>query len=53
MAKYVVTSDRLTLGARGDTVELDDDGPVNVEALVAAGHVRPAPKPAAKTKGDS
>lgn len=57
MAKYLVTSDRLTLGREGDTVDIDDDGPVNVQALVESGHLRPAPKPAPKAgpkpKGDS
>lgn len=55
MGRYIVLSDRLTLGDRGDTVDIDETA-VNVDALIAAGHVRPAPpaKPKAATKkGDS
>lgn len=40
MPKYEVTSNRLAGRQRGDVVELDPA--VNVMALVAAGHIKPA-----------
>lgn len=45
--RYEVTSDRLDGAQRGDVVELDPAA-VNIPALLAAGHIkpaRPAPEP--------
>lgn len=44
MPRYEVTSDRLDGAKRGDVVELDPDV-VNIPALIAAGHIKLAPKP--------
>lgn len=43
MSRYEVTSDRL-FAKRGDVVDLDPAA-VNVAALIAAGHIRPAKAP--------
>lgn len=43
MPSYEVASDRLDGAQRGDVVELDP-AVVNIPALIAAGHVRPAAK---------
>lgn len=43
MPRYEVTSDRIAGVKRGDVVDLDPDA-VNIPALLAAGHVKPAPK---------
>lgn len=41
MTTYKVTSDRLQGKKRGETVHANDLVGVNVDALVAAGHVEP------------
>ena len=54
MALFLVTSDRCTHGARGETVDLDETD-LGVRALVDSRHLRPAPKPVkpvSKRKGD-
>lgn len=48
MTKYVVVSDRV-VGAEPDDL-IDDLPGVNMAALVQAGHVKPAPKPATTKK---
>lgn len=45
--KYVVSSDRVVGHARGDTIAALPGA--NMQALEAAGHVRPAPAPAKKS----
>ena len=51
MSKYTVTADNLVGTEKGDTITADDLGPgVNVDALVASGHLKPV-KPPAKPKG--
>ena len=48
--KYIVQSDRLVGHDKGDIVSADDLRSVAV--LVAAGHVKPQPKPATAKKED-
>ena len=53
MGRYEVTSGRLTGHRRGDVVELDPDA-VNIPALLAAGHIKPAqPEPARGQRGNA
>jgi hypothetical protein len=39
MATYKVTSDRLANKKRGDLLSSDDAGDLNIDALIAAGHL--------------
>jgi hypothetical protein len=39
MKQYRITSDRLTLGKQGDVISDDALEGVNVEALIAGGHL--------------
>lgn len=41
MTTYKITTDRMTLGKLGDSVSVDDLIGLNVDALVAAGHLEP------------
>ena len=51
---YTVSSDRLVGKKKGDTVERDalEAAGVNVEALLAAGHIRKKAAKAAAKKGN-
>ena len=51
MPRYKVTSDRLSGRQRGEVVDLDPAA-VNIPALIAAGHIRPAlPEPTRRASG--
>lgn len=41
MATYKITSDNTTLGKSGETVNDSDLAGLNVDALVAGGHIEP------------
>jgi len=41
MATYKISSDKTSLGSKGATVSADDLAGLNVDALVAGGHLEP------------
>jgi len=41
MSTYKITSDNTTLGKQGETVAADDLTGLNVDALIAGGHIEP------------
>lgn len=50
MNRYIVTGPRRINGAtKGRTVDLDP-ATYNIDALIAAGHIKPKPAPAETTK---
>lgn len=41
MSTYRITSDNTTLGKHGETVTADNLAGLNVDALIAGGHIEP------------
>lgn len=50
MTTYKITSDNTTLGKNGETVTADDLAGLNVDALIAGGHLAPVSVTSRKTE---
>lgn len=50
MTQYRIVSERLTVGKKGATVSADDLAGLNIDALIAGGHLEVAMTPPAKAK---